>query len=80
MVRKLGAFYTQIPCYFTQLPNPGRQPTKIGDPPSLFSGAAYLKNIRHKMNMSFTLKVQTQIKFCSQVLEEKAICLTVSYV
>jgi hypothetical protein len=51
MVQKLGAFYTQIPCYFTQLPNPGRQPTTIGDPPTLFSGAAYLKNIRHKMTV-----------------------------
>jgi hypothetical protein len=27
----------------------GRNHTKMGDPPSLFSGAAYLKNIRRKM-------------------------------
>jgi hypothetical protein len=33
MVRKLGAFYAQIPGYFIELPNPGRQPTTIGDPP-----------------------------------------------
>jgi hypothetical protein len=69
MVQKLGAFYTKIPCYFTQLPNPGRQPTKIGDPPSLFSGAAYLKSIRRKMSITVFSLLEALLKALGLLLD-----------
>jgi hypothetical protein len=42
---KIGGILHTNPFFFhsTTLPNPGRHPTTRGDPPSPFSGAAYLK-------------------------------------